>query len=338
MGHLSDALPGDPMTHRPTTPDSPTISRRDALRMGVGAGIALALPPRLGDLLAQGEQRTAPLIERAIPSSGEKIPVVGIGTARRYDVGATPEELAPLREVLRRFPELGGKVIDTSPNYGRAESVSGELVRELGNRQRLFIATKTAVRSGDPQEATAQLEESLRRFGTDKIDLLQVHNLTSVDRMLPLLREWKAAGRVRYVGVTTSFDGQYAALEALMRAERLDAIQVDYAVDNRNAAERILPLAAERGMAVLVNLPFGRTRVFQNVQGRPLPDWAKEIDATSWAQIFLKYILGHPAVTCVIPGTAKMEYLTDNLGAARGRLPDEAMRRRIEAFVAGQEG
>ena len=314
--------------------DPRPISRRDALRLGIGAGLVTALP-RL-DLLAQlSDQSQGALIQRPIPSSGEMLPVIGIGTARRYDVGDTTEERSPLREVLRRFPELGGKVIDSSPNYGRAELVAGDLVRALGNRRQLFLATKTAVPSGDPQAALAQFEESRRRFGTDTIDLLQVHNLVRVDQMLPVLREWKAAGRVRYVGVTTSFDRQYDALEALMRAQPLDAIQVDYAIDNRNAADRILPLAAERGMAVFVNLPFGRTSVFQHVQGKPLPEWAKEIDCASWAQLFLKYIVSHPSVTCAIPGTAKPEYLADNMGAARGRLPDAVMRKRIEAYFDG---
>jgi len=176
------------------------------------------------------------------------------------------------------------------------------------------------------------MEESLRRLHTDRIDLMQIWNLSSPDLLLPLLDEWKAAKKIRYTGITTSNDRQYAQLETLMQAHKFDFIQVDLAIDNRGAQDRLLPLAAERGMGVLINLPFGRTRVFQKVLGKPLPDWAKEIDCTSWAQLFLKYIVGHPAVTCVIPGTEKVEFVVDNLGAARGRLPDVAMRKQIETY------
>ncbi|HEY4658076.1 MAG TPA: aldo/keto reductase, partial [Gemmatimonadaceae bacterium] len=185
---------------------------------------------------------------------------------------------------------------------------------------------------GTREDAIAQMEESLRRLHTDRIDLMQIWNLSSPDLLLPLLDEWKAAKKIRYTGITTSNDRQYAQLETLMQAHKFDFIQVDLAIDNRGAQDRLLPLAAERGMGVLINLPFGRTRVFQKVLGKPLPDWAKEIDCTSWAQLFLKYIVGHPAVTCVIPGTEKVEFVVDNLGAARGRLPDVAMRKQIETY------
>jgi aryl-alcohol dehydrogenase-like predicted oxidoreductase len=187
-------------------------------------------------------------------------------------------------------------------------------------------------RSGDHTAAAAQMEESLKRLRTDHIDLMQVWNLSSPDVLLPLIDEWKAAKRIRYSGVTTSNRGQYDQLETLMKKYKLDFIQVDLSIDNRASQDRLLPLAAERGMAVLVNLPFGRSRVFERVRGKPLPDWARDLDATSWPQLFLKYIVGHPAVTTVIPGTEKVEYLIDNLGAARGRLPDAAARKRIEAY------
>ncbi len=260
------------------------------------------------------------------------IPVIGIGTARRYDVASTSKDLAPLREVLRRFPELGGRLVDTAPSYGNAEAVVGKLVCDLGNRDKLFIATKVAARGGGKAGSVAQMEESLDRLHTDRVDLMQIHNLTNVAETVPLLQEWKAAGTIRHFGVTTSDEDQYAAFEAAMRAHPFDAIQVNYSIESRQAAERILPLAADRGMAVLVNLPFGRTSVFDKVERKPLPAWAAEIDCTTWAQVFLKYIVSHPSVTCAIPGTAKVEYLTDNLGAARGRMPDAAMRKRIEAF------
>lgn len=307
-----------------------SVSRRDAITAGLAAGLTLAVSPR--DLLARFAALASPLIERPISSSGAMIPIVGIGTARRYDVATSADELGPLRDVLRRFPELGGRLVDTAPSYGNAETVVGKLVCEIGNRDKLFLATKVAVRNGDKAAAAAQLEESLDRLHTDRIDLMQIHNLVSVAETVPLLREWKAAGRIRHFGVTTSSERQYEAFEAAMKAHPFDAIQVNYSIESRQAADRILPLAADRGMAVLVNLPFGRTSVFEKVEGKALPAWAAEIDCTTWAQVFLKYIVSHPAVTCAIPGTAKVEYLVDNLGAARGRLPDAAMRKRIEAF------
>lgn len=307
----------------------PPISRRDALKVGVGAGLAITLD-RLPAFALTAPQGTS-LIQRAIPSTGEKLPIVGIGTARNYE-NPSPDALPALRDVLRQFPLLGGRVIDTAPSYGRAESVVGDLLEELKNRDKYFIATKVSVRGGGRDAAAAQMEESLRRLRTDHIDLMQVWNLSSPDVLLPLLDEWKAAKRIRYVGVTTSNERQYDQLEKLMNSRRLDFIQVDLAIDNRNAQNRLLPLAQERGMGVLINLPFGRSRVFAKVAGKPLPDWAKEIDVASWAQLFLKYIVGHPAVTTVIPGTEKVAYLVDNLGAARGRLPDAAMRKKIEAY------
>lgn len=319
------------------------LSRREALRLAMSVGVTAALAPLVScaprraahvsaaDAAAPASQGRA-LIQRKIPSSGEMLPVVGIGTARRYDVGTTAELRAPLRDVLRRFPELGGRVVDTAPSYGAAESVVGDLVAELGNRKQLFLATKVNVRGGDAAAALESLNASMQRLHTDRLDLMQVHNLSGVEQLLPVLRDWKAAGRIRYTGVTTGSERQHDALEAVMKSQPMDFIQVDYAIDGREAAARILPLAADRGIAVLVNLPFGRTTVFQKVQGRPLPNWAKEIDCTSWAQLFLKYIVSHPSVTCVIPGTARPEYLTDNIAAARGRLPDAAMRKRIEAY------
>lgn len=331
----------------PSAPERTPLSRREALKISVGAGLALTLDrlPAFAATAAStapdtaeaaSASQAAPLIQRAIPSSGEKLPIVGIGTARNYENPA-PEALPPLREVLRQFPEMGGRVLDTAPAYGRAETVVGDLLAELKNRDRYFLATKVSVGGrrgggGTRETATAQMEESLRRLRTDRIDLMQIWNLSSPDLLLPLLDEWKAAKKIRYTGITTSSDGQYEQLETVMKANKFDFIQVDLAIDNRGSQDRLIPLAAERGMGVLINLPFGRSRVFQKVQGKPLPDWAKEIDCTSWAQLFLKYIVGNPVVTCVIPGTEKIEFLVDNLGAARGRLPDVAMRKRIEAY------
>ena len=274
-----------------------------------------------------------PLHTRLVPGRGRQVPVIGIGTARRYADPAGEEQLAPLRASIARFAELGGQMIDTAPSYGRAEEVVGRLVADLGVRDKLFLATKVGVDSRD--EGVAQIEKSFRHLRTDFIDLIAVHNLRDVTNQLAILRDLKAAGRIGSVGATTSSDSQYEAFEAMMRREPLDVIQVDYALDNRDAGERILPLAQEKGMAVMVNLPFGRGRLFEATQGRPLPDWAAEIDATSWAQVFLKYIVSHPARPIAIPGMAQVRYVEDNMGAARGRLPDAALRRRMEQFIDG---
>lgn len=316
-------------------PKNPDLSRRDALRTGLGLGVGALLVPRFAQALADGllPIPQGKLITRAIPSSGELLPAIGIGTARRFDV-TTAEEKAPLRDTLREFPKLGGKVIDTAPGYGQAETVTGELVAELGIRDQLFLATKVSVRGTDAAPGIAQMDESFRRLKTNRIDLMQVWNLGGTATLLPILREMKAAKKIRYIGVTTSSDQQYPALEQLMHSEVLDFVQVDYAADNRNAAERILPLAKDKGIGVLVNLPFGRTRVFQNVLSTPVPEWAKEFEAATWAQVFLKYILAHPAVTCVIPGTAQVKYVQDNTVAMRGALPSAAHLKQIEALVA----
>ena len=277
-------------------------------------------------LLAPAYGQAMPLLRKAIPSSAEEIPVIGLGTARRY------EQPAPgLRETLARFGALGAAVIDTAPVYGDAEVVVGELLDGLQLRPRLFLATKVSI-SGR-EAGVRQIEQSFRRLRTAKIDLIAVHNLRDTQTHLATLRELKRLGRIRYVGITTSSDRQYAEFEQTMRREPLDFVQVDYALDNRSAGERILPLAAERGTAVMVNLPFGRGRLFAAVRGKPLPPWAAEIDCASWPQFFLKYIVSHPAVTCAVPGMARPEYVVDNLGAARGRLPDAAMRRRMESFI-----
>lgn len=308
-----------------------TLSRRDLLKAGAGASAALALGVRPG--FGRGSDRPLSLITRPIPSSGERIPVVGIGTARRYDVGASADERDPLRETLAVFHELGGTVVDTAPSYGNAEVVVGDLVAELGIRDGLFLATK--VRKEGGEEGRAEIASSFERLRTDRFDLLQVHNLVDTGTQLATLREMKAAGRIRYVGITTSSARQYQEFAAVLRTEPLDFIQINYSLDSRGASQEILPLAADRGVAVLVNVPFGRGRMFDAVGERPLPDWTAEFDCETWGQFFLKYVVGHPAVTCVIPGTAKPHYAVDNMGAAMGRLPDAAMRRRMEEFFDG---
>jgi len=308
------------------TRHSGDLSRRDAIRVGLGAGLALTLDRF--ELFASPQQAT--LIQKPIPSSGERIPVVGMGTARYFDA-VTPE----LREVIKRFPDLGGKVIDTAPSYSNAEQVVGDIIAELNARPRYFLATKITGPGSDRESGARQLEESMRRLHTDKIELMQIHNLIGVDQRLPLIREWKQAGRFRYIGATTSFARQYDAFEKLMREQTLDFIQIDYSIDTRGVEQRILPLAADRGMAVLVNSPFRRGRTFQRVQGKPLPSWAAELEVTTWAQLFLKYLAAHPSVTCVIPGTERVQFLVDNMVATHGRLPDPALRKRIEQYYDG---
>jgi aryl-alcohol dehydrogenase-like predicted oxidoreductase len=311
------------------------LSRRDALKLGLGAGALVGLRGIDAFALPSAWSGAAllPLIERAIPSTGEKLPVVGIGTARSYEA-PSPSEIPVLKEVLRQFPELGGKLLDTAPAYGRAEDVVGDALAELRNRDKYFLATKVSIGrgGGDAAAAAAQMEQSLKRLKTNRIDLMQIWNVSNPAVIVPVLDEWKAAKKIRYTGITSSSKQQYDQLEASMKAHKLDFVQVDLAIDNRSAQDRILPTAADRGMGVLINLPFGRTRVFQKVLDKPLPDWAKDIDATSWAQIFLKYIVSNPAVTAVIPGTATTQFLVDNNLAARGRLPDPALRKRIESY------
>lgn len=288
---------------------------------------AAALAPLAARLGLAGE----PLIRRPIPSTGEMLPAIGIGTSRRYEVEPTPDRVSPLRESVQRFVSLGGSVIDTAPSYGTAEDVLGLILAEPDLRQKIFLASKVDTTGRD--QTLAQFERSLQRMKVDTLDLVAVHNLIDVNDNLAVLRDLKSRKRIRYVGVTVWRDNQLDALEAVMKRESLDFIQVNYAIDNRAAAERILPLAAERGVAVMTNVPFGRDRLFKAVQGKDLPIVAKDLGCTSWPQFFLKYVLGNPAVTCPIPGMAKVAYVDDNLGAARGPLPDQAQRKQMEAFI-----
>ncbi len=299
------------------------ISRREFVMTGAAYAGAQTLSPALA--------QTSPLIRKAIPSSGEMIPVIGLGTARRYEDVKGEADMPPLRETLKAFKASGLTVIDSSPSYGTAEAVVGEILEEQKSRPGLFLATKVSIMGREA--GINQIEQSFKKLRTDKIDLLAVHNLRDIDVHLKTLRDMKQQGRIRYIGATTSFDNQYADFEAMMRRETLDFIQVDYALDNRNAGERILPLAKDRGMAVMVNLPFGRGRLFSAVQGKPLPAWAAEFDCKSWAQFFLKFIVSHPAITCTMPGMARPDYVTDNAGAAQGRLPDAAARLKMEQFI-----
>jgi aryl-alcohol dehydrogenase-like predicted oxidoreductase len=288
---------------------------------------AAALAPLAGRLSRAAE----PLIRRPIPSSGEMLPAIGIGTSRRYEVEPNPEAVAPLKAAVQSFVSLGGSVIDTAPSYGTAEDVLGLILAEPGLRQSIFLASKVDTQGRDA--TLAEFERSLKRMKVESLDLVAVHNLIDVNENLAVLRDLKRDKRIRYVGVTVWRDGQLDALEAVMKREPLDFIQVNYAIDNRAAAERVLPLATEKGVAVMTNVPFGRDRLFKAVQGKELPPVAKDLGCTSWPQFFLKYVLGHPAVTCPIPGMAKVAYVEDNLAAARGPLPDPAQRKQMETFI-----
>ncbi len=302
------------------------MTRADFLRLitrtaGACAVGSLFTPMGLA-LAAEG-----PVLRRPIPSSKEMLPVIGTGTAVIYDIDIADARVQVLADSLRTLLSNGGTLIDTAPTYGRAEKTLGELYRRTGLRKQSFLATKIST-SGE-QSGIDQVAGSMRDMGTDRFDLLQVHNIRDTTTHLRTIRRMRDEGKVRYVGITTSFDNSYGEFEQIMRRETLDFIQIDYALDNRNAGERILPLARDRGMAVIVNLPFGRGRLFNQSRGKPLPPFSAEIDCTSWAQFFLKYLLSNPAVTAVIPGTDKPEFAIDNLNAARGRIPDARMREQM---------
>lgn len=273
--------------------------------------------------------RGVPIV-RAIPSSKETVPVIGLGTWQTFDVGDGAAR-EPLRQVLRRFVELGGRVVDSSPMYGRAESVVGDLAAELALRDTLFVATK--VWTSGREAGLAQMEESLRRLRTPRLDLMQVHNLVDWRTHLRTLADWKRAGRVRHVGVTHYTASAYTELEQVMKNEPLDFVQLNYSIVEREAERRLLPLAADRGIAVLVNRPFAEGALFRRVREQTLPAWAAEAGCRSWAQLFLKWIVAHPAVTCVIPATSRPEHLADNMEAGAGPLPDAALRERIARLV-----
>ena len=307
------------------------ITRREYLKLSALAGVALAINPKL--LLADDSPRE--LITRLIPGTSERLPVVGLGSSASFSRIAGEGDVDRIRAVLEALVNNGGKVFDTAPSYGAAEEVAGNIARDTGLAEKLFWATKLNVvprgsdAGADPEAARAQVEQSFAHVGKDPIDQVQVHNMADVATQLPILREFKEQGRIRYVGVTTTSERTYGALEELMRSEPLDFIGVDYAVDNRTMEETIFPLARERGIAVLVYAPFGRTRLWEQVEGRQVPDWAAEYDIATWGQFFLKFVVSHPAVTAATPATSNPKHLVDNMGAATGRLPDEATRQRM---------
>jgi aryl-alcohol dehydrogenase-like predicted oxidoreductase len=308
------------------------ITRREYLKNSALAGAALTLPPSLLQALEGG------IITRTIPSTGEEIPIVGLGSSATFRTVAQSDDVSPLRNVLSTLLENGGSVFDTAPGYGASEEVAGRLVQDLNATEKVFWATKVNVarRGGgtaDPAQARAQIERSFQYIGKDPIDLIQVHNLGDVSTQLSILKELKEEGRVRYIGVTFTGARRYPDLAQVMREEPLDFIGVDYAVDNTESADLILPLAQDRGIAVLSYVPFGRTRLWRRVRGREVPEWAAEFGASSWGQFFIKYCAAHPAVTAVTPATSKAKNMLDNIGAAYGDLPDAATRRKMEALV-----
>ena len=300
-----------------------TITRRQALE----AGAALGATAAFGSAWAQRGE----LIQKRIPKSGELLPPIGMGT-NSYGVGTSEEERAPLRDTMARFVELGGKVMDTAMIYGTSEAVIGELAQGLSIRDRLFLATKTDIRG--QLRGEAGLQQALTRMKTDKIDAMLVHNIVNADTELPVMREWQQQGKLRYIGASISTPDQFDQMERFMRDNDVEIVQFNYSLGDRLAAERLLPTAADRGIAVMINVPFGgrRESILNVVEGRELPDFAAEFDAATWPQFFLKYIVSHPAVTVAIPGTRRPEYVPDNFGAAFGRLPDAALRRRQEEF------
>jgi len=306
------------------------MTRREATRIIGASAAGLLLPVGASRLEAKTESST--MLTRAIPSSGEKLPVIGLGTWQAFDVDLTADNGRQLGEVLSLFVKLGGRVIDSSPMYGRAEEVIGELTAGLGIRDNVFLATKVWTRG--KENGIKSMERSMSLLRAKRIDLMQVHNLVDVETQLATLREWKAQGRIRYLGTTHYEAGAFTDVEKIMRGEKLDFVQINYSLMEREAEERVLRLAQERGVAVIVNRPFGGGDLFSRTRSKPLPDWAAEFGCHSWAQFFLKWIVANSAVTCAIPATNKPSHLEDNMGGGIGPLPDAKMRRRMVELVS----
>ena len=301
------------------------LTRRKILKLGAGAGALTAT----GTLPLSAFADTDQLVQRKIPSSGETVPIIGLGT-NRYGVGDDAAAREPLLASLARFAELGGTLVDTAPSYRSSEIVLGDLISKLGIRDQLFIATK--IDKETMHESEAQMRASLDRLQVERVDLMQIHNLRGWQDNIRLLRAWKESEQTRYTGITTSRSAQYAELEVIIAEHELDFLQVNYSLEQREAADRLLPLAADRGMAVIINRAFGGGRIFEAVGDRPVPDWAREFDCNSWAQFLLKYALSHPAATLAIPGMTKVHHVDDNMQAGRGRMPDAAQRKAMEQF------
>jgi diketogulonate reductase-like aldo/keto reductase len=302
------------------------MNRTGFLRLVAAVTCARAASTILPVWAAEGSMTTA-MHARPIPSTREALPVIGCGTWRTFDVGASAVERAPLRDVLQVLFDSGGSVIDSSPMYGPAEGVAGDLLATMNARDKAFIATK--VWTSGREAGIDQMRRSMQLLRTDRIDLMQVHNLVDWRTQLATLRSWKAEGRVRYIGITHYTESAYRELEAVMRAGRPDFVQLDYSIQSRAAEKRLLPLASELGIAVIVNQPFGGGGLLRSLLARPLPAWAAEIECTTWAQVLLKFVLANAAVTCVIPGTGRPEHMRDNVRAGFGRYPDAALRAKM---------
>lgn len=297
------------------------MGRRGFLKGCCGLALALGGWPRW---LAAGARQP---LTKPIPASGEQLAVIGMGTSRTFDVGDDPQARAALLPVLRAFFDNGGALIDSSPMYGSSEQVTGDLLRQIANKDALFAATK--VWTWGRQNGIEQMQRSMQRMGVEVFDLLQIHNLRDWQVHLETLQEWKRQGRVRYIGITTSHGRFHQELESILDIEPFDFVQFSYSIGERTVEQRLLPLAAERGIATLINRPFARGELFARVKGKPLPDWAAEFDCASWAQFFLKFVVSHPAVTCAIPATSKLDHMVDNMGAGFGPMPDAALRSRM---------
>ncbi|GGB86043.1 aldo/keto reductase [Dyadobacter sediminis] len=290
--------------------------------MGMLGGAALLQP-----VMSVAETSGKMILQRSIPATGEKMPAVGLGSWQQFDVGTNAAERTPLKAVLQEMEKLGGKMIDSSPMYGRSEQVIGDLSTELKLNDRFFMATK--VWTTGKQEGITQMNDSLRKMGRKKMDLMQVHNLQDWQTHLKTLKDWKEEGKIRYIGVTHYTDSAHARLEQIVKTAGIDFVQFNYSIRSRNAEKSLLSAAKDSGVAVIVNEPFDQGALFRAVKGKQLPDWAKEYDISSWAQYFLKYLLSNQAVTCIIPGTSDVKHLTDNLGAGLGKLPDENGRKKM---------
>ena len=317
------------------------LNRRDALRQLCIGATSLAAGPacaRMAAKLDSPNRGSAPTVEvqpmltKPIARTAEAIPVIGMGTWSTFDVGSSPEVRKPLEEVLAEFSRMGGKVIDSSPMYGNSEEVVGDLSAKLGLRQKLFIATKVWIEGA--AAGVRQMEESMRKLRADPIDLMQVHNLVDVNTQLRTLTDWQRRGRIRYIGITHRTAEAYAAVERVMVAHKLDFLQINYSVQEREAERRLLPMAQERGIAVIANRPFAGGELFSGLARKPVPSWAAEIDCSSWAQLMLKFVISHPTITCAIPATSKVEHLRDNMQAGFGRMPDAKLRARIAESIS----
>ncbi|MEY2564531.1 MAG: hypothetical protein QOH88_2724 [Verrucomicrobiota bacterium] len=306
---------------------SKKMSRREAARLMTASAAGLLLTQAAPGAEDMNQKNKLTLAHRAIPSSGESLPVIGLGTWQVFDVGQSAEQRAPLEQVLDLFVKLGGRLVDSSPMYGRAEQVVGEIATKLALHQALFLATK--VWTTGKQAGLDSMERSFAKLQTKRVDLMQVHNLVDAKTHLATLRDWKEQGRVRYLGITHYVSGAFSEVAKLLRTEKLDFLQINYSLLEREAEKEILPLAQDRGVAVIVNRPFGGGDLFSRVRQKPLPDWAAEFDCNSWAEFLLKWIVAHPAVTCAIPATSNVRHLEDNMQGGVGRLPDAILRQRM---------